>query len=760
MKKIIFIFMFLTVPFILFAQTDYYYYKGEQIQLSINKQYVTIVTAHEVTETQIETVDVEPFTLFTESEMINGAFKKIAKVEFNTPISTQENYNQKVSELKSINGVEGVYPFYNYNEHSFGTSNKLIIKLRQIADTIHLQTFANQKNLVIINSLPDMPLWYKLSCTPTTIETPMELAALAYESDFFEAAEPAFTHSFIIPTINTETTPPSAPLDTCYDEANADLQWNLFNNPDTPLADINVCGAWEVTKGYNGVKVAVFDTGAVEGFPEFLVNENNVIQASSQPFNSNFLYGPHGTRVTSVLAAFHNGFRMGGIAPDVSLLHVAYPFDDPIFDQTEVAGGITACISNQVKVINMSFANSGPPSQVFADALDDALAEDIVLVAAVGNEATTGIGQPANYPGVLAIGGSDVFGDPVELFNHGPEMDLMAPGQDILTIHIDAETTNVGGTSYSAPHVSGTAALMFSAQQNLTADAVKNILRRTAQKSGEGSYIFGDLVHYEQDILEFSLGTKSNYTGYGIPDATACVLTAQEFETTAGVLDLHMRNSLQDFGKEPDMVTKHASNVLWNSPDIWVLNDDNGGFYEHQNPVYDGTESTTTVMVRVINKSNRATSFGEAKVKLYWSKLSYTSSWPDAWDGSTVINGVPVGGQIGDPNGMSVPAMDPGEQGLLFSFTWEVPNPDDFNGIFPNHDPNEFSFLARIIHEEDPMTTTEGISVWGNARNNNNIAWKNVVVIDQSTGSPSSSINICNFSEETKNYALEFKIEV
>lgn len=242
------------------------------------------------------------------------------------------------------------------------------------------------------------------------------------------------------------------------------------------------------------------------------------------------------------------------------------------------------------------------------------------------------------------------------------------------------------------------------------------------------------------------------------------MLTAQAFDTEN--LDLHMRNSSKDYGIEPDNVTKTANYVLWNSPDIWIRNEI-GYSYNHENPVYENNDSKAYVYVRVINKSNTDFQSGNATLKLYWSKLHNSNSWPSIWDGSTTVNGVVVGGLVpdltGNSTGIAIPSMKPGEEQILI-FEWDVPNPDDFDGIFPYNDASDFSFLARIESNDDPIDdltnqneVLEGSDVWVNTKNNNNIAWKNVTIIEpKPIGSLAKGVNISNLSNETKIYTLEF----
>lgn len=144
--------------------------------------------------------------------------------------------------------------------------------------------------------------------------------------------------------------------------------------------------------------------------------------------------------------------------------------------------------------------------------------------------------------------------------------------------------------------------------------------------------------------------------------------------------------------------------------------------------------------------------------------MANTNSWPDLWNGDLNDNyPVDVGGLIGT---MSIPNIEAFNEKIL-EFQWnDVPNPTLYEDVFDYYDQHEFSFLARIVSSDDPMAVEETYpdsdrgNVWVNTNNNNNIAWKNIIVNDAaSINSLTSVVNISNLDENTKNYSLEFFME-
>ncbi len=219
-------------------------------------------------------------------------------------------------------------------------------------------------------------------------------------------------------------------------------------------------------------------------------------------------------------------------------------------------------------------------------------------------------------------------------------------------------------------------------------------------------------------------------------------------------VDLYMQDTETDTGQEPNIHT----NIFWTSEDIWVRNQNDGTIVqEHENPVYDPNQPNYAY-VRVQNKSCN-TSSGNDQLKLYWAKANTALSWPLHWEGDlTVIddNGdlVLMGDDIGTLN---IPSISRGESTIL-EFEWPVPNPDDYMYI-NNDNPWHFCLLARIISSDDPMTFPEETFITDNVKNNNNIAWKNLSIIEMEPGTLStvgSIVAVGNFFNEPKEFTLEF----
>ncbi len=107
------------------------------------------------------------------------------------------------------------------------------------------------------------------------------------------------------------------------------------------------------------------------------------------------------------------------------------------------------------------------------------------MIAAAGNSGNIfgwgdNIGYPARYDSAMAVG-STTSGDSRSRFSStGPDLEIMAPGSDILSTTYDGGYGTMSGTSMAAPHVAGVAALIWSEDNTLSNQQVRDILNNTA----------------------------------------------------------------------------------------------------------------------------------------------------------------------------------------------------------------------------------------------------------------------------------------
>lgn len=266
---------------------------------------------------------------------------------------------------------------------------------------------------------------------------------------------------------------------------------------------------------------------------------------------------------------------------------------------------------------------------------------------------------------------------------------------------------------------------------------MNDIIEKTAKKVGNYTYTNSD---------GRPNGTWNNEMGYGLVNAFEAVKLAQQMNSPT--LDLYIGDSADDFGIEPNVTTPY----MWTSDNIWVRNT-NDGKLEHQNPEYSNNGTPNYVSVRVVNKSC-VTSSGNDHLKLYWAKASTALSYPNPWLGG--IHHPVTGAEMGNPIGtVNIPVLQSGQEAII-TLPWIVPNPANYGS---DGDQWHFCLLSRIESTNDPMTVAETTNLNANVRNNNNIAWKNITVVDLIPNKSSGVVAIGNPFNSVKNYYLEMFVD-
>lgn len=200
----------------------------------------------------------------------------------------------------------------------------------------------------------------------------------------------------------------------------------------------------------------------------------------------------HGTMVSGIIAAKrNNNIGMNGVADNVKIMALLVVPDGDERDK-DVALAIRYATDNGAKIINMSFGKEfSPNKKEVLEAMEYATAHNVLLVHAAGNESLSNdstMHYPSVYmdksskaiPSFIEVGASTINKNkklPANFSNYGPTtVDIFAPGEDIYTTNPESTYEIASGTSFSAPLVSGIAALIWSYYPQLTAKQVKEII--------------------------------------------------------------------------------------------------------------------------------------------------------------------------------------------------------------------------------------------------------------------------------------------
>ncbi|MEH7442689.1 S8 family peptidase [Bacillus sp. JJ1122] len=223
---------------------------------------------------------------------------------------------------------------------------------------------------------------------------------------------------------------------------------------------------WNKTKG-KGIKVAVLDTGCDITHPDLkdriIGGRNFTDDDRSNPdiFND---YNGHGTHVSGTIAATENHAGVIGVAPEAGLLIVKVLNKAGSGKYEWIIKGIHYAIEQQADIISMSL---GGPADVpeLHEAIQAAVEKDILVVCAAGNEgdgddATNEFAYPGCYNEVVSVGAINLERGSSDFTNSHNQIDVVAPGEGILSTYLNGKYAKLSGTSMSAPHVSGALALI------------------------------------------------------------------------------------------------------------------------------------------------------------------------------------------------------------------------------------------------------------------------------------------------------------
>ena len=294
------------------------------------------------------------------------------------------------------------------------------------------------------------------------------------------------------------------PIAKKLDVAPSDPLFTAGRQPE--LAQIKVPAAWDTTTGAD-VTVAVLDTG-VNAYGDLagkVLPGYDFINDDDSPSDDE----GHGSMVSSLIAATpDNGAGMAGVCARCKILPVKVLDYEGGGSHAQIAQGVVYATKRGAKIINMSLGGY-TTSTVLRDAVAWAQARGVLVVAAAGNNGNNRMVYPAAYTDVLAVGATDTrTGGTMraDFSTYGTWVDVAAPGITAamdrygrycydgnrscwLTVRdkkgvVVYDDYAVQGTSFSAPLVSGVAALVASKNPRYSGWSLQRAIVSTARKDG------------------------------------------------------------------------------------------------------------------------------------------------------------------------------------------------------------------------------------------------------------------------------------
>ncbi|MFQ5593766.1 MAG: S8 family serine peptidase [Anaerolineae bacterium] len=303
----------------------------------------------------------------------------------------------------------------------------------------------------------------------------------------------------------------------------SNYQWPLHSTGRRALleADINAPQAWDITTGSPDITIAIVSTGAVFSHPD-LTNriwtnqdeipgngvdddENGCVDDvhGAEFYNSECFPDPTdsvgwGTYSAGIVAAeTNNKIGMAGVTwgPRVMSIKVLRLQPDGGLGGflADMILAIDYAVANGARIIHLGprVADGGVSEEQLAllrGAIDDAVSQGALVIAGTGDLGQNQLSFPAGFDNVVAVGATGLQNERTWFANYGEGIDLVAPGELILSTCGSAQYCIGSGTSLAAAHVGGVASLIWSVDPDLSPADVRATLQDSASDIGPDGY--------------------------------------------------------------------------------------------------------------------------------------------------------------------------------------------------------------------------------------------------------------------------------
>lgn len=274
-------------------------------------------------------------------------------------------------------------------------------------------------------------------------------------------------------------------------------QWNSNGTAGDPgsssqwgLDAVRAPAAWNVTTGTRAAELCVLDSGVAWDHPDLAANVwtgpdgargFNAIDPRLTAYDD----AGHGTHMAGIAAAgVRNGVGGAGVA-NVTILPVKVLDATGTGKEDDLATGLVWCADRgaDVALMALSVDNDGPTVR---NALQYAASRDVLLVASAGNKGSCSscVAYPARDSNVVAVSAVAKDRTLAPFSSQGPQVELAAPGVDIVSTFTGAGYAYGSGTSQAAAFVAGAAALLRDAHPDASAPTVRAALQHGARDLG------------------------------------------------------------------------------------------------------------------------------------------------------------------------------------------------------------------------------------------------------------------------------------
>ena len=266
---------------------------------------------------------------------------------------------------------------------------------------------------------------------------------------------------------------------------------------------------WKTTKGRN-VKVAILDSGIAQRHQDLA---DAILSATDFTHSNVEDKLGHGTFCAGVIGARENRFGVVGVAPECQLLIAKVVADNKSCTDEAIVRGLEWSISQGADIISMSIGSKHQNEEVH-DAIK-AAAKHSYIICAAGNNGPTldSVNYPARYDETISVGAIDRNRHVPNYSSRGIRVDIVAPGDQVISCWPPNGMAMLSGTSTACPFVAGVVALIIADRVN------DNRMRLTKEQ------IVDTLAKSSLDIDQTG---KDRISGFGLIDSAALLRESEE----------------------------------------------------------------------------------------------------------------------------------------------------------------------------------------------------------------------------------------
>ncbi|MCH5252635.1 MAG: S8 family peptidase, partial [Lachnospiraceae bacterium] len=298
--------------------------------------------------------------------------------------------------------------------------------------------------------------------------------------------------------------------------------------PEWNIECLNAENSYEESRKLKRIKVAVLDSGLDydEDIP-FVERKDFLGEEELHPLFQD--YTGHGTSVASLICANKNDDSITGIAANVDLYVARILDENNAAPVSRVIEAVKWAMDKKVNIIHMSFGTK-EYSQALYNVIQQAYNKNILIIASAGNDGTAAedestVEYPAAFSNVIAVGATNTENRKTEISSSGDELDIVAPGDQILSAGAFGGVVVDEGTSMAAAQVTGIAAVLWGKYPDKSNQFIRELLIRSANSSAVSGDCGNGMADYTKSVQNYrkmntvyhtykQLGTSETYAIY------------------------------------------------------------------------------------------------------------------------------------------------------------------------------------------------------------------------------------------------------